>query len=102
MQTRLRQCGVLEPHESAVASPKQKLRINQSAQQLVAGGCIESPQPASLRQGETQPGHFEKFTPYAVERFVGRSRRLWRHTTSSGFGSCQGDVFSGSNRRATG
>jgi len=86
---------VLDPHESAVASPKQKLCINKSAEQRVAGGCIEPPESASLRQGETQPGHFEKFTLYALERFFGRSRRLWRHIKSSDFGSCQGGTFQG-------
>jgi hypothetical protein len=70
---------VLDPHERAVARLKQKLRIDQGAEELTARGRIEAPQATGLRLGQTQPGHFEELSLDAAEHIVSSTHWLSRH-----------------------
>src|SRR5436309_16000705 len=78
-QVRFQRACMLDPHERAIARSKQKIRIDQRAQQGRARVHIEAPQPPGLRFGQPQSRHLQKFPLNAPEHFFLVDRRLRRH-----------------------
>jgi hypothetical protein len=78
-QARFRQPGVFKTHERTIAGAKQKSRVNQRVEQRSAGGCIEAPQSARLRLGQSEAWHLEKFALDATEYVFGGFRMLCHH-----------------------
>jgi hypothetical protein len=70
---------LIHAHERAVARSKEKVRLDQRAEERDARCGVESPQAARLRLGQSQSRHFEELSLHAPEHIVGRSCRLGRH-----------------------
>jgi hypothetical protein len=93
---------MFDTHERPIARPKQKLGIDQGAEQRVARCVIEPPKASRLRMCQAQPGHLEKFALDAPEHFVGPSSDgLWRHTLAPSL-IARGNAKQSSNACTTG
>lgn len=62
--------------ERAVARSGKKSRVDQRAEDRIAGRFIETPQPARLLRCEPKPGHFQKFTSYTSNDFLNSAARI--------------------------
>jgi hypothetical protein len=62
---------VLRTDERTVASPGKKLGLDERAEQRVARGSIESPQPLRLRRRKAKSGHLGVLAPNAPQGVSG-------------------------------
>ncbi|MGH8637661.1 MAG: hypothetical protein ACREUZ_11070 [Burkholderiales bacterium] len=64
-----RHCS-FQADERAIACLRQKLGVDQSAEQRVTNVALEAPQALCLRGREAQAGHFDVLTLNPLEHFI--------------------------------
>jgi len=65
---------LIGPHERTIPRPEEELGIDQRAEQRVARGAIETPEPLRLRRRQPQSGHLDVLalnaSQYVVKRLL--------------------------------
>jgi hypothetical protein len=58
---------VIGPHESSISRPEEKFGVDERAEQRIAGGSIEAPQPLRLCRGQAEAGHLYVFALHTLK-----------------------------------
>jgi hypothetical protein len=78
---------LIGPHKCAISRAKQELGIDQSTEQRITRGPVETPKPLRLRRRQSQSGHLDVLALNASQYVV--KRLLCWHWWSPLFPSCE-------------